>query len=109
MKTTMAFKAMADAIPYVAELLETPELKEFTANRKLAKDMNVSEMMQAILPTFLVTKPNTVFGLLGAMSGKTAEEIAEQDWTETRTMLKDPMLDDLFDFFIFAARTARNA
>lgn len=109
MKTSMAFKSMADAVPYVAELLETQALKDFTANRKTAKDMNVGEMMKAILPTFLVTKPQVVYGLLGAMSGKTAEEIEEQDWTETRTMLKDPMLDDLFDFFIFAARTARNA
>lgn len=109
MKTSMAFKAMADAVPYVAELLETQELKDFVANRKTGKETNISEMMRVIMPTFLVNKPETVYGLLGAMSGKSAEEVEEQEWDETKAMLKDPMLDDLFDFFIFAARTARNA
>lgn len=109
MKTSMAFESMAKAVPYVAELLDDTDLKTFKEERKGAKDATVGDMMKDLLPIFLVKKPQTVYGLLGAMSGKTAEEIEEQDWTETRTMLKDTMLDDIFDFFIFAARTARNA
>ena len=43
-------------------------------------------------------------GILGAMHGKTAEEVAEMDFTETAAMMDKDTLDSLFAFFTFALR-----
>lgn len=109
MKTTMAFKAMAEAVPYVAELMEDEDLKAYSESRKDGHEPTLAEIMRKIMPVYLIKKPETVCGLLGALCGKTANEIENQEWEKTREIMNSPMLNDLFDFFIFAARTARNA
>ncbi len=109
MKTTVAFETMAKAVPYIAELLDDEELKQVKAEWKETKELTVGDMMRKLMPMFLVKHPDAVFGLLGALNGKTADEVAAQEWSETRAMLKDTMLDDIDVFFGFAARIARNA
>ena len=109
MNTKMQFEAMEKALPYAAELMDCKELKEFKAKMKDADGVGNGEMMMGLMPIFLSKKPQAVFGMLGALFGKTADEIAEQDWEETKQLLKSPIINDLFDFFIFSVRMARNA
>lgn len=113
MKTHMQFDIMEKALPYAAELMDSQEVKEYKKNMKAnadsLKDKGNGEIMQMLMPIFLRTKRDTVFGLLGAISGKEPEEIAEQEWEETRKLLDAPILSDLCDFFIFSVRMVRNA
>ena len=109
MNTRMQFEIMEKALPYAAELMDFKELKDVKARIKDAGSMSNGELMQALMPIFLTKKPDAVFGMLGALSGKTAEEIAEQEWSETKQLLKSPIINDLFDFFTFSVRMARNA
>lgn len=111
MKTALAFETMAKAVPYIAELLDDEELKQVKAEWKESKELTIGSMMKKLLPMILVKHPDAVFGLLGAFNGRTAEEIAQQEQSETMRMLKDAMtmLDDIDVFFGFAAHIARNA
>ena len=109
MNTKMQFEAMEKALPYVAELMDCKELKEFKNRMKESDGVGNGEMMLGLMPVVLAKKPDAVFGMLGALDGKTAEEIAEQDWEETKKLMKSPAINDLFDFFIFSVRMARNA
>ena len=109
MNTKMHFEAMEKALPYAAELLDSEELKAFKKDmKKDGKPMSGGEMMKNLLGIMLVNKRETVFGLLGAVCGKTAEEIAEQDWAETKKLMENPILNDVCDFFIFSVRMVKN-
>lgn len=109
MNTRMQFEMMEKALPYAAELMDCKEMKDFKASLKNREGVGNGELMQNLMPLFLSKKPDVVFGMLGALNGKTAEEIAEQDWEQTRLMLKSPIINDLFDFFTFSVRMARNS
>ena len=109
MNTKMRFETMKKALPYAVELMETTALQNAKADM-LSKEKRASEIMTSLLPVLLVEKQETVFGLLGALSGRTPEEIAFQEWDETKAVLSDlSILDDIADFFIFSVRMARNA
>lgn len=109
MNTRMQFEMMEKALPYAAELMDCKEMKDFKEGLKDRAGVGNGELMKNLMPLFLSKKPDAVFGMLGALNGKTAEEIAEQDWEQTRLMLKTPIINDLFDFFTFSVRMARNS
>ena len=108
MNTKMQFEAMEKALPYAAELLDCEELKAFKQGIKEKGSMSGGNMMNDLLQIMLVKKRDAVFGLLGAISGKTSEEIAEQDWNETKKLMANPILNDVCDFFIFSVRMVRS-
>lgn len=108
MNTKMHFEAMEKALPYAAELMDSEELKAFKTDMKENDKQSSGEMMKNLLGIMLVKKRETVFGLLGAVCGKTAKEIAEQDWKETKKLMENPILSDVCDFFIFSVRMVRN-
>lgn len=104
----MRFEAMEKALPYAAELMDSEELKDFKAELKKKEENTGGDTMKKLLEIMLVKKREAVFGLLGAVCGKTAEEIEEQDWEETKKLMESPILNDLLDFFIFSVRMVRN-
>lgn len=108
MNTKMRFEVMERALPYAAELMDCEALKDFKEKMKSHADVTNGEMMSNLMHIFLATKKETVYGLLGAVSGKTAKEIKEQDWEETKKLFDDPILSDVCDFFIFSVRMVKN-
>lgn len=111
MKTSVAFENMSRALPYVAELLNDEaviDAKRIMKTRADGEAMN-SSLLTSLMPTFLTRNPHAVYGLLGAISGKTPQEVADQDWDDTVKLLESPILDDLMRFFIFAVRMANYA
>lgn len=112
MNTKMAFERMAKVLPYACELLNDDEVINFKKAIKNMDDenpMGMGEAINNIMPVFLVKKPDVLFAMLGALSGKNADEVAEQEWKETQATMKDAMLGDFFDFFTFALRMAAKA
>lgn len=112
MNTKMAFDRMAKVLPYACELLNDDDVVNFKKAMKNMDDENpmaMGEAINSLMPVFLVKKPDVLFAMLGALSGKTADDVAEQDWKETQATMKDAMLGDFFDFFTFALRMAAKA
>ena len=58
MNTKMQFEAMEKALPYVAELMDCKELKEFKNRMKEADGVGNGEMMLGLMPVFLAKKPD---------------------------------------------------
>lgn len=108
MNTKMQFEAMEKALPYAAELMDSKELKAFKESMRDGSEHSGGEMVKNLLQIMLVEKRETVFGLLGAVCGKTADEIAQQEWTETKKLMESTILNDVFDFFIFSVRMVKN-
>lgn len=108
MNTKMRFEVMEKALPYAAELMDCEELRDFKENMKAKSIETSGDMMRSLMHIFLATKRETVLGLLGAVSGKSAKEIEQQDWEETKKLFNDPILSDVCDFFIFSVRMVKN-
>lgn len=108
MNTKMKFESMANALPFIGEIADCETIKTFRKQIKDEKSLRITDLMSEIMPIFLTEKRDAVFGLLAAISGKTVQEIADQDWEETKKLMDSPILDDLFSFFIFSVRMARN-
>ena len=109
MNTKMKFESMANALPFIGEIAECETIKTFRQRVKDEKNLRATDLMSEIKPIFLTEKRDAFFGLLAALSGKPVQEIADQDWEETKKMMESPILNDLYDFFIFAVRMAKIA
>lgn len=109
MKTSVAFGNMAKALPYAAELLDCADVKAAKKLMMDEKNTSTGALLMQLMPVFLTEKPGAVYGLLGALDGKSPEEIAEQDWAKTVKLLSGAAFEDMLRFFIFALRMARNA
>ena len=103
MNTATAFEQMANAIPYIDKLVNCKEMKAFV-EEKSKGDVVGRDILMKMLPILYAKHPKETMGILGAMHGKTAEEVAEMDFTETAAMMDKDTLDSLFAFFTFALR-----
>jgi hypothetical protein len=103
MNTATAFEQMANAIPYIDKLVNSKEMKAFV-EEKSKGDVVGRDILMKMLPILYAKHPKETMGILGAMHGKTAEEVAEMDFTETAAMMDKDTLDSLFAFFTFALR-----
>lgn len=79
------------------------------------KDKNLNPAQQgaamigAFVPLLLGDHKNDTFAILAAVSGKTVEEISEQNGMITLREVKDALNDpDLLDFFTSSVSTAKN-
>lgn len=103
MKTAIAFEQMANAVPHINALLECEEMKAF-ADAKKTGEMPGREILTQMLPILFVKHPEETMALIGAMNGKTADEIAECDFDEVAKMMRDNSIENLYSFFIFSLR-----
>lgn len=103
MKTSVAFEQMANATPYINALLECEEMKAFAESKKTG-EMPGREILAQMLPILFVKHPQETMALIGAMNGKTAEEIADCDFEEVSKMMRDNSIENLYSFFIFSLR-----
>lgn len=103
MKTKEVFNGMEIAIPYISKLLESKEMKAF-ADEKAKGEMNGRDMLAKMLPVLFVKHPRETMGIIGAMNGKSADEIAEMDFEETAKLMRDDSIDNMYSFFIFSLR-----
>ena len=110
MTTKMRFEMMKKALPFAAKLVDSPVIKEAKSKMlEKKKEGKTGDMMLALLPSFLEEEQQAVFGLIGALHNKTAEEIETQEWEDTAEMIKDmSVADDLLDFFLFSVHTVRS-
>ena len=111
MKTSIAFEHMARALPYVSVLLNDEAVVKAKVAMKARKEDDAinGKILAELMPTFLIKKPDAVYGLLGAVYDKKPDEIAAQDLRLTIKQLESTMLDELMHFFIFAVRMANYA
>ena len=98
--TDRAVDVLIEITPYIADIAADTELKGIVNKQKKAKKSDELGLFAALIPLFLKKYRPAVYKLLGAIYGKTAEEIAEQSLSETLSQIKDIANDkDLISFF----------
>lgn len=108
MKTNIAFDVMEKILPDVAELMNDDDVK--LDSEDFRKDgAKVGDMMTKLMPVFISRHRSAFFNIIAAISGKTAEEVAEQDFAETLKAFTEGFTDDMFVFFVLCLRLARRA
>lgn len=103
MKTVDAFSRMSAAVPHINALLECEEMKAFS-EMKQKGEMVGRDMLTQMMPILFQKHPQETMALIGAMNGKTAEEVAECDFEEVAQMMRDNSIENLYSFFIFSLR-----
>lgn len=112
MDTKTTFAMMEKALPVVLELIQDEEVvdfKETIKDEENAKNTTMGEAMQKLMPVFLMKKRDCVIRLLAVVTGKTVEQVEEQDYTITKVDMKSMLIGDIFDFFAWSLRMATKA
>lgn len=85
---------IAPAIERITEGEHWPEIAETAKG-----EFTVKALLTATLPKLLKYNRNDVYAILGAVNGKTPEEIAKQPFPKTLAEIRDLATQDFGDFF----------
>lgn len=107
MNTDQAFACMVRMAPYAAQLVDAlaPEKKRVLED----SEASASDAINAFVPLLLSEHKEALYGLLGAMDGKTPEEIERQPYAQTMAIIKGDVTREFFDFFGFAVQLVLHA
>ena len=99
---------LCEIAPHFENIITDDELMEILKSKvDLPENSTIIEKITLftskatkILPIILKKRKNDVFGILGALNGKTIEEIANQNILKTMSQIRDIKKDkELLDFF----------
>ena len=99
MKGDAAFDAMVRMVPYVSAILEDEKVQQARDGLRGKKDLRAGEVMQAVMPLMLRDHRDDLYGIMGAVTGQTVEELRAMDFAALAPMLRDTFCEELFDFF----------
>lgn len=111
MDTKTTFEVMEKALPLVLELIRDEEVVEFKERFKgeNKEDVTIGEAMEKLMGIFLLKKRAVVVQLLSVVTGKSVEQIEEQDYSITKIDMKNTVIGDIFDFFGWSLHMAVKA
>lgn len=108
LETGKATEILCEITPYVAALVTDEELIEELRNVVDPKNVKTrAELLLAgldkinkIVPILLKKRKAEIYGILGVLNGKTADDIARQNFLVTLKQIKEIIKDkELIDFF----------
>lgn len=108
LSTDTGLDVLCEITPYLGAIITDEALVSELRNRiKLNKEASVAEVYAAgldkitkLLPIILKTHRDDVYGIVAAVNGKTATEVAEQSMLKTASEIRDIIKDKEFrDFF----------
>lgn len=105
--TGIALDEMAAMLPHMATLLHSADYRALK-ERVLREGANltVSDIMGDAFSAVAVKNRPALYGIVAAVTGKTAEEIDAQPVEETLDAFRGAMGSQVLDFFSFCARLA---
>lgn len=105
--TGEALDAMAAMLPHMEALLHDAEycaIKERV--KREGEKLTISDIMGDAFDAVAVKNRPALYGIVAAVTGKTAEEIDAQPIEETLATFRGAMGSQVLDFFSFCARMA---
>ena len=102
--TGVGLDMMAAMLPHVEEIVSDPEFKEIKERVKADKSTTLADLMGKAFPLIAVKKRSALYGIVGAITGKTQEEIDDQPLSETLEVFMGATGSDLLGFFTYCAR-----
>lgn len=106
MNTGLGFDAMTKILPYLKEFLDDKELSKAYARASEDKDATLLDVAMVTFPRMVAEHRAAIYGIVGAVTGKTAEEIDQQPLEETMEVFTGATGKQITGFFIAFARMA---
>lgn len=105
-KTDEGLDMLAAIFPHLDAIIHDADYNQLKDRLKNSKDLMLSDIMGEAYTVIAMKNRPALYGIVGAVTGKTAEVVAEQPLEETLSVFQSVMGSKVLDFFIFCARTA---
>lgn len=99
MQADIAFDKIEKMLPYLSEILTDADGKALMDSIRKDKDQSAGQVMGAILPLFVTTHREAVFGIVAALKDITTEEAKQLDLKELSAAMRDNFVGDVLLFF----------
>ena len=107
LKTTGAgLDAMLAMLPHIDAILNDPEYRRIKEKVKNDKSATLGELSSQVFPIIAAKNRPALYGVVGAVTGKTAQEIDAQPLEETMAVFESALGSDILGFFAYCARLA---
>ena len=105
-RTDEGLDMLAAILPYLDTILHSPDYTKLKDRVKANKDLTLLDIMGDAYMAIIVKNRAAVYGIVGAIMGKSEEEVASQPLEETLSVFQGVMGSTVLDFFTFCARMA---
>lgn len=110
MNTEVGFNTMEKLLPYVSAILSDDSIRAVKVRiQKNENDVNTNEALNTLLPLFIGKHRDNMYVIASIICEKTVEEIKEQPLTETISVLRNGIANEMLAFFGLCLRMAMNA
>lgn len=108
MTTEMAFDAMEQLLPHLAEVINDVEVKQLAdfARTEEGKSSPASDLMADMLPLFITKHRDAMMHIVAVFKGVTVEEARAMPFKETLEALRSNFMGDMLLFFMLCLRMA---
>ena len=112
MTTEKTFDSMILLLDHITPILEDADSRSL---RELLRpkddghkaDFSTADLLARLFPLMIGKHRNEMYGILGILTGETAEAVKEMPFEKIKDVLKnDNLLKDFFDFFPFLLQMA---
>lgn len=97
---------LAAILPHLDVILHDVDYNQLKDRVKNNKNLTLSDIMSSAYTVIAMKNRPALYGIVGAVTEKSAQEVAELPLEETLSIFQDVMVSKVLDFFIFCARTA---
>lgn len=97
---------LAKILPHLDAIIHDADYDQLKERIKANKDLTMSDIMGEAYTVIAMKNRPALYGIVGAVTGKTEKEVAEQPLEETLSVFQGVMGSKVLDFFIFCARMA---
>lgn len=106
MTTEMAFDAMEQLLPHIAEVLGDVEIRQMVELAKAdgGKNTPAKDLLTAMLPLFVTRHRDNMLHIVAAMKGVTVEEARGMLFADTLETLRGSFVEEMLLFFMLCLR-----
>lgn len=106
MNTEEGLDLLFKILPHMETILQDGDYIRLKSRMKADKDLTFTDIVGDAFEIIAVKNRAALYGIVGAMTGKSEEEVKKMPLGETMEMFRGVMGGQVLDFFIFFARTA---
>lgn len=104
--TGAGLDAMAAMLPHIEAILCDPEYRRIRDRMREDKSTTLGELSSQVFPVIAVKNRPALYGIVGAVTGKTPEEIDAQPLCQTLAVFEGALGSDILGFFGYCAHLA---
>ena len=106
MQSGKALDALGKILPHMDAILTDPEYIRIKEKMQADKELTTKDIMGDAFMAIAMKNRKAVYGIVGAVTGKSEKEVEEQPFGETIAVLKDATGNEVLGFFTFFALMA---